>query len=132
MAEALAPRSVGGNKPLRWFCGRRNSSDASIVVPIDLTGALVLAYIRHENDGSNLADFDGEDISASISATPTDGNIDHDPTANQITQLRSGNYTWNLKVTETDGTISFLPADEVGGNEVAFGTLLVFDNLATS
>ena len=59
-------------------------------------------------------------------------NIDHDPTANQITQLRSGNYTWNLKVTESDGTISFLPADEAGGIETAFGTLLVFDNLATS
>lgn len=131
MSEALAPRSVGDTKPLRWFCGRRNSTDASIVSPIDLTGATVLAYIRKDGSGSNLAAWDGKDVSASITAPAAAGNIDHTPVGAEITELVQGEYTWNLKITEGSGQITFVPADEVGGIKVEVGTLSVFSNLAS-
>jgi hypothetical protein len=79
----------------------------------NLTGKTLRVYGRAAGSGTNLPEFNGKDLSASV-PTPTNGQLVHTLTAAEAAELTSGRY-W-LKFKATIGTsVKWYPNDRVSG-----------------
>lgn len=92
-----------------------NSSGA-----IDLTGYDALLQVRHTITGEVLLDLDN-DNQGLLMATPTNGQIQINATAEQMASLPSGVYNYQLQITSGAGITSTM----------LYGSLTVIGDLAS-